>query len=636
MPTPHEILQKYWGYDDFRPMQLDIITAALAGTDTLALLPTGGGKSLCFQVPALCRDGICVVVSPLIALMKDQVHNLNARGIAAVAVHSGMRHQDLDRILDNCVFGDIKFLYLSPERLGTELVQARLQRMNVNLLAIDEAHCISQWGYDFRPPYLKIAEIRTILHQTPVLALTATATPEVVIDIQDRLGFRKKNVFQQSFVRSNLSYVVQITENKLDKMLDILQKVTGTSVVYARNRKQTQDTAVWLRNKGIAAAYYHAGLPPEERGRIQDDWIANRSRVIVATNAFGMGIDKPDVRTVIHLELPDSLEAYFQEAGRAGRDGQRAYGILLYANADFDKLKWQFEKSYPPVSEVRRVYQALCNYWQLATGSGKDQTYDLDLSAFANRYEMDVLHVYNCVKLMEAAGYVLFSEASFQPATVQIIVNKEEWYNYLLRNKKLESLLKILLRAHDNIWQQAVGVNEFKLAEFLKMPKDNLVQQLLFLQQEGIIEYHARQELPQLTFLRKRVNIVDLDLTEALYSFRKKRHEDKINAAAAYANNENECRTLQLIRYFGEANTKKCGICDVCIAQRKALKKHTEYEIIQYRIQEVVQRDHVDINFLVQHFSSTQTEYVLEIIEFLLDEGKMKENNDGVFCWVKE
>jgi ATP-dependent DNA helicase RecQ len=633
MRDPLKILTEYWGYTAFRPMQEDIVRSVLRGDDTLALLPTGGGKSICFQVPALCKQGICIVVSPLIALMKDQVQNLRRRNINAEAIYSGLKANDIDRILDNCVHGNVQFLYLSPERLSSNLVRARLAQMQVSLLAIDEAHCISQWGYDFRPPYLQIAEIRTILFNAPVIALTATATPEVVADIQEKLGFRRKNPFQQSFVRDNLAYVVQYVVEKLPKMLDILQKMQGSGIVYVRNRKQTEELAQYLTANGVVAAHYHAGLAAADRTRIQDDWMANKCRIMVATNAFGMGIDKPDVRIVVHIAPPETIEAYFQEAGRAGRDGAKAYAVLLYDKEDRKKLLNDFVVAFPPLLDIRRCYQALGNYFQLAIGSGLGESYDFNLTIFAKKYDFSLLTAHHSLRFLEAAGWIVQSEAAYTPATLQIIVSRDEWYNYLLKNPALEPLLQLLLRAYESIWQMPVKIDERKLYTFLKMPYSKLLTQLEYLHKEQIIAYTPKNDAPQLTYLRERVSQENLTLTESLYEFRKQRHREKMEAMLAYCETA-DCRSYQLVRYFGEQNAHRCGHCDVCIAQRKALKINAEYEVIQFRILEIIQREAVDAHFLINHFSSTQTDYVLKLLHFLMEQGTVRENEEGilVFC----
>ncbi|MCB0586106.1 MAG: ATP-dependent DNA helicase RecQ, partial [Phaeodactylibacter sp.] len=416
--SPLEILKKYWGYDGFRPLQEDIIRSVLEGKDTLALMPTGGGKSICYQVPALCREGICIVVSPLIALMKDQVENLKQRNIPAEAIYSGMHYRDIDRILDNCVYGNIKLLYLSPERLTTELARVRIQKMKASLLAVDEAHCVSQWGYDFRPPYLQIAEMREVLPGVPILALTATATPEVARDIQEKLAFRQENLLQKSFERPNLSYSVLHEEDKLKKLAEILHRVPGSGIVYVRSRRRTKEIARYLQRQKIRADFYHAGLDTEERSRKQEEWMNNKSRVVVSTNAFGMGIDKPDVRVVVHMELPDSLEAYFQEAGRAGRDGRKSYAVLLYNDSDRQNLERRFEQSFPGLKEVQRVYRALGSYFQLATGSGEGQSFDFEIVEFARNFQIKIVQAYSCLKILEQAGWIVLTDAVFVPSSL--------------------------------------------------------------------------------------------------------------------------------------------------------------------------------------------------------------------------
>lgn len=420
----HNILAKYWGYHSFRPLQEEIITSVLQGNDTLALLPTGGGKSVCFQVPALVQEGVCIVISPLIALMKDQVDNLQKKGISAIAITSAMHKREIDIAFDNCVYGNIKFLYLSPERLITPIAQARIQKMKVSLIAVDEAHCISQWGYDFRPSYLEIAKLRELQPKVPVLALTATATPEVVKDIQEKLRFKKANVLQKSFERKNLAYVVIGEEDKLSRLLKVVNNVGGTGVVYVRNRKKTQEVAAFLQKNKIPADFYHAGLTPGERSQKQDSWIKNKTRVIVATNAFGMGIDKPDVRFVVHLDLPDSLEAYFQEAGRAGRDEGKAYAVMLYNEADINDLKSNVEMSFPSVEEIRQTYQALANYYQLAVGSGEGAAFDFDISELCRNYKLEPVTVFNSIRFLEKEGYISATEAVYQPSRINFTLNK--------------------------------------------------------------------------------------------------------------------------------------------------------------------------------------------------------------------
>lgn len=458
------ILRKYWGYGAFRPLQENIIQSVLAGRDTLALMPTGGGKSICFQVPALAQDGICIVVTPLIALMKDQVENLKERGITAVAIYSGMRKREVDIALDNCIYGPVKFLYLSPERLTSEMVRERIRHMRVNLFAIDEAHCISQWGYDFRPPYLQLSDLRELHPDVPYLALTATATPDVVTDIQEKLGFRNGVVLKKSFYRENLAYMVLHEEDKQRRMLRIIRKLGGSGIVYVRNRRETQETARFLVNEGISADFYHAGLPSEERTAKQDNWKAGHTRVIVATNAFGMGIDKADVRFVIHLEPPDSLEAYYQEAGRAGRDGKKAHAVLLYQDADLTQLKKNFQDSFPSVASIRKVYQYLGNYFQLAYGAGENLTLDFDIGEFCQRYQLETIPVLNALKFLERDGWVLLTESVYLPSRIKFEVPPDELYKFQVENQQLDGFIKMILRAYGGAFDHYIPIREQELS----------------------------------------------------------------------------------------------------------------------------------------------------------------------------
>ena len=462
--TPREILKQYWGHDDFRPMQEEIITSVLQGHDTLALLPTGGGKSVCFQVPALAAEGICVVVSPLIALMKDQVENLKTKGIQAIAIVSGMGRREVDIALDNCIYGPIKFLYISPERLASDLVRERIRYMNVNLFAVDEAHCISQWGYDFRPSYLKIADLRELHPKVPVLALTATATAQVREDIQEKLLFKQPDVYQKSFERRNLRYVVQNTENKLKKLLDVANGIQGSGIVYVRSRKETFEIAKFYNENYIKADYYHAGLPIDERSAKQEAWKTNRTRIIVATNAFGMGIDKPDVRFVIHKDIPESLEAYYQEAGRGGRDEQRAYGVLLYNRTDRVKEEKKFQLSFPSVEEIKRIYHHLANYCQLAYEAGEGESFDLDLGEFCARHQLDAIKTLNALKFLEQDEYVSFNESVYLPSRFRFEVLNEELYNFQIQNPGWDAFIKTLLRSYGGSFENYVRLKEFDLA----------------------------------------------------------------------------------------------------------------------------------------------------------------------------
>jgi ATP-dependent DNA helicase RecQ len=588
MPNaPLDILQQYWGYPAFRPLQEDIIQSVLQGQDTLALLPTGGGKSICFQVPALCMEGICIVVSPLIALMKDQVANLRKRNIPAVAVYSGLHRREIDLIFENACNGAYKFLYISPERLRTDLAQARIQRMQVCLLAIDEAHCISQWGYDFRPPYLQIAELRPLLPDTPVLALTATATPEVVLDIQEKLGFERPRVYQQSFSRQNLSYSVLYEPKKMEKLLDILRNVPGSGIIYVRSRGETRDVARFLHQHRISAGFYHAGLPQEERNRVQEAWMNGQVRIMVSTNAFGMGIDKPDVRLVVHLQMPDGLENYFQEAGRAGRDGKKAYSVLLYIPTDADALHYQLKAAYPPPEMVRKVYQALGSYTQVAIGAGLHESFDFDLPFFCQSYALEHAPTHAALRLLEQDGWLALSDAVLTPARIHITAGREALYDYQLRNQQADTLIKILLRAYPGIQQQPVPVSETQLSQFSKLPPETVVQVLERAQQSEILEYLPLKNKPQLTFLRPRADAKHMDLDLEVYHFRKKRAEERVGKAIHYAETL-RCRSQLLLQYFGEKDSPACGICDVCTGRNSSDLPAETFQLYEKKIREVL------------------------------------------------
>ncbi|RDC63777.1 RecQ family ATP-dependent DNA helicase [Adhaeribacter pallidiroseus] len=514
-PTIHQILQRYWQYPAFRPLQEEIIQSVLAGQDTLALLPTGGGKSICFQVPALVREGVCLVISPLIALMKDQVEQLQKRHIAAVAIHSGLNKHEIDIILDNCVFGKVKFLYLSPERIQTAIFQERVKRMRVALLAIDEAHCISAWGYDFRPAYLQIAALRELLPAVPSIALTATATELVKKDIQEKLLFRKSPVFQQSFARANLSYSCLPTEDKTGRLLGILKNVAGSAIVYVRSRRQTVEIAKWLHARGVAAGIYHAGLSFAERNKAQQSWIENKTRVIVATNAFGMGIDKPDVRLVVHLDLPETLEAYYQEAGRAGRDGRYAYATVLLGPADAADLQSKVAEAHPPVETLKRVYQALANYYQIAVGSGELVSYNFQIEDFTRTYQLKALEVHHAIRKLETEGLLQLNEAYYAPSKVYFAVSHEEIYKFQVAHPEFDPLIKALLRVYGgNLYTGFVKINERQLADYLRTPEAAVRKSLEYLHQRNIIEYEPQREAPQIVFTTARYDATTLPLDQ--------------------------------------------------------------------------------------------------------------------------
>ena len=572
-PTdPRTILQQYWGYPDFRPGQRAIIEDALAGKDTLALLPTGGGKSICYQVPVLCGEGMGLVVSPLIALMDDQVQNLRKRGIRAVALHSGLSYRELDLALDNAAEGFYRFLYVSPERLQSELFLARLERMPVRLLAVDEAHCISQWGYDFRPPYLEIAQLRKQLPEVPVLALTATATPAVARDIQEKLAFKEPHLRQQSFRRPELFYHLVHSENKWNRALQALQKIPGTAIAYLRHRRSVVELAQWLQAMGIPAQYYHGGLPPQERQKRQESWLQNQTRVMVCTNAFGMGIDKPDVRLVLHLELPDSLEAYFQEAGRAGRDRQTAHAVTYVGPDDVHQLRVRHLQSFPSLQDIRHLYQVLANYFQLATGSGAGQTFGLDMGAFLRQYRLPALKTHQGLRILSKEGFISLSDGYAQPSRLRILADNTTLYDYQLRYPKQDLLIKTLTRSYGGLDVEYSAIDEATLAARLKTNEETVTAQLHELHRREMVDYQPRRQASSITFERARVESRHLRISPEHLKQRYQQLEKRIEAVIRYTEEDQTCRSLQLLHYFGEKGAPACGRCDVCRRQKRAVQ----------------------------------------------------------------
>ena len=570
--TPLSVLQSFWKYPAFRPLQEDVILAVLAGQDALALLPTGGGKSICYQVPALVKEGTCLVISPLIALMKDQVEQLRKRGISAEMVNSGMSKREIDIALDNCIYGERKFLYVSPERLQTELLQARVSQMNVNLLAIDEAHCISQWGFDFRPAYRQLAEFRQeFLAKVPCLAVTATANTKVAEDICEQLGFKKEApVFQQSFSRPNLSYNVRWEENKPAKLLEIIRKTKGSAIVYVRSRNHTRTVAKTLKEYGISAEHYHAGLHHEERSRRQQEWINGRVKVMVATNAFGMGIDKADVRSVVHLDLPDSPEAYYQEAGRAGRDEKKAYAVILCQQTDIDRLEDNLLQQFPTPEQLKRVYQALANYYKLAVGSAQLTSFDFVLKDFSSTYNLDLTNTYYCLKKLEEQGFIQLNEAFYTPSKVMFLLDSQGLYSFQIANAGLESIIKSLLRIYGGQLMAGFSrIDESLLAKEAKLSVKELQQRLQMLHQMEVLLYEPQRDQPQLVFLTARYEAGKLPLDVVMLKARQEAAEKQTNAMLSYVSNAKDCRTKQLVSYFGEENFTECGVCDVCVLSRQ-------------------------------------------------------------------
>ncbi|QDH77821.1 RecQ family ATP-dependent DNA helicase [Echinicola soli] len=626
------VLKKVFGYDDFRPMQLDIVLSVASGKDTLALLPTGGGKSICFQVPALMQEGICIVVSPLIALMKDQVDNLRKRGVLATAIYSGMRKREIDTTLDNCIYGNYKFLYVSPERLKSDLFIERFKRMKVSMVAIDEAHCISQWGYDFRPPYLEIAALREYHPKVPFIALTASATMQVKADIMEKLELKDPAVFVKSFSRKNLSYAVRKAENKLEKAIEILQKVSGSAIVYVRSRKATKELAQALYRLGVSATFYHAGLEKALREQRQMDWKNNKVRVIVATNAFGMGIDKPDVRIVIHVDLPENLENYYQEAGRAGRDEWKAFAVLIYHDKDLDVLVERAEQSYPPIDFIKRVYQSLANYYRIAVGSSLMVSYDFDITAFTNTYNLDLLLTYNALKILQGEALVELSEGYYSPSTFHFLIGQSRLYEYQIAHAALDPVIKVLLRMYGGeLFSEYLKIREDKLASVLNIPEKEVVKLLERMDNLDIAAYNKKKDQPQVTFLTHRHDAGRLPLNTKRIAERRDTSVEKAKAMVGYVTNFQTCRTQQLLAYFGEVTDEQCGVCDVCLERKKAANAPSYLEQAREKlIQTLADGDAFTYQELLAKAKlSTTDEYAVNLLRTMEDEGQIVSLADG-------
>ena len=627
------LLKEVFGWKEFRPMQKQVVEKVFLGVDTLAILPTGGGKSLCYQVPGLAKEGICLVISPLVALMKDQVDYLKARGVKAVSLHAGMSVREIDTVLDNCIRGGVKFLYLSPERLKTELFVERFKQMNLNLIAVDEAHCISQWGYDFRPAYLEIATIRSYHPKVNVLALTASATPEVAQDICEKLQLKQPAKFHQSFARKNLSYSIRLVENKLEKGLEILRRIPGSAIWYVRTRHATQQVAKQLQQLGFSATAYHAGLSALDRSTKQEAWKTNQVRIIVSTNAFGMGIDKPDVRVVIHSDLPENLENYYQEAGRAGRDGQKAYAVLLTNGQDFEQLLDRAALVYPPIEFLRRVYQCLANYFQLAIGTQSLRSYDFELSDFCTTYQLPVLDTFYALKVLEEEGLLALNESFFAPSRARFLVNPQLLYEVQIQHAKLEPVIKILLRTYGgNLFSEYFTIQEAKLAKSAGFSEAEMIKALIQLAKMDVLDYEPRKDRPQLTFLAERHDAATLPLNFKRIALRRDLTLHKATQMVAYAHQTRICRTQFIQMYFGESTDENCGACDFCVEQKKANQPlETESKFKELVLQTLAGNGSLSEEELFELLQKPASAPHLKCLRQLVEEGKVETNEGGKY-----
>ena len=619
-----EILKQYWGYDSFRDLQEEIITSIGEGKDTLGLMPTGGGKSITFQVPALAQEGICIVITPLIALMKDQVQNLRKREIKALAIYSGMTRQEILTALENCIFGNYKFLNISPERLDTEIFRTKLRSMKVSMITVDESHCISQWGYDFRPAYLKIAEIRELLPEVPVLALTATATPEVVTDIQARLKFREGNVFRMSFERKNLAYIVRKTDNKTKELLYILQRISGSAIIYVRNRRRTKEITELLMNEGITADFYHAGLDNAVKDLRQKRWQSGEVRVMVATNAFGMGIDKPDVRIVLHLDLPDSPEAYFQEAGRAGRDGEKAYAVILYSKSDKTTLHKRVVDTFPDKEYILNVYEHLQYYYQMAMGDGFQCIREFNLEEFCRKFKYFPVPVDSALKILTQAGYLEYTDEQDNSSRILFTIRRDELYKLREMGKEAEALIQSILRSYTGVFTDYAYISEESLAVRTGLTRQQIYNILVTLTKRRIVDYIPRKKTPYIIYTRERLELRFLHIPASVYEERKARYEARIKAMEEYVTTENICRSRMLLRYFGEKNEHNCGQCDVCLSKRATDNLSEEsYEEVKRQILDLLSHSPLTPAETADQIKA-EKEDIGQVIRYLLDEGELK------------
>lgn len=613
---PLDALKQYWGYDAFRGIQEEVIANVLDGKDSIALMPTGGGKSLCYQIPGLCLPGLTIVITPLIALMKDQADDLNRRKIPAACIHAGLKRSEVDVLLEEAGQRQIKFLFLSPERLQAPHFLQRLERLPISLIAVDEAHCISQWGYDFRPAYLRIADVREWVTDIPVLALTATATADVIHDIALKLKLRSVQIFRMSFARSNLHYMVLQEEDKWNRMLGVFQKIPGSGLVYLRNRRKTEEVAKFLNESGIAASFYHAGLEQEERAKRQQDWLDGKVRIMACTNAFGMGINKPDVRTVVHMSLPDCVENYFQEAGRGGRDGNTAYAVLLYEPNDAIELRRQLEESFPELPLIRQVYQALAHRFQIAAGTVSDKSYELDVAAFCDTFKLNPLTVFHSIRLLEKDGLITFTEDSMLPSRILVIVSYKDLYEVQVFGPGLDTLIKLLLRNYSGLFDHHVRISEYELAGKLRLPVEKIEGMLHHLHARGIIEYLPRTRHPLITFLDQRIDSKNLRISPENLKHRKEHYHNKIEQIISYASGTTVCRSVWLLNYFGDTNGVPCGNCDVCIRNRKLAGPQ---EKLRLALLQLVAQSNVRIHELPDFLPDEIPQSIIEHANLMVD-----------------
>ena len=632
MKEINRILKKYWGFDTFRPLQSEIIESVLAGNDTLALLPTGGGKSICYQVPALAMNGLCLVVTPLIALMKDQVDALKRKGIPALMIHSGMSARDVKKTLQNATSDYFKFLYVSPERLETSLFKEYLPALSIHLIAVDEAHCISQWGYDFRPAYLKIAELRKELPEVPVLAVTASATPDVQKDIIGQLQFRSNTIFKQSFERPGLSYAVIKSDAKVPALLDILSTVKGSKIIYCRSRKRTQEISHLINLQGQTSVHYHAGLTQEERNKRQKLWMDNQVSIIVCTNAFGMGIDKPDVRLVVHIDVPDCIENYYQEAGRAGRDGAISKAALLCNSLDAEKLENEITLKYPTEERIRIVYQSLCNFLQVPSYSGSGINYRFDFEQFIRNFKLNANEAYNCLKILEQDGHISFREQNFIPPTLVFQTSKKELYEFENMYPQYEELLTTLLRMYEGIFDFPAFISENYISRILKKQEQEIISALKEISRFGIISYTPLNQEPQILFLKNRVPVEEFKIDTKAYEKRKQAAQERVKAMIAYLEND-VCRSRKINEYFGEFNTTDCGICDVCKKRNNTNNSADHFDQIYASIKNVLTNQSLNAKQLIKELKDYDKEMIWEMIEFLHQENKLTTTEAGNLTW---